>query len=86
MIFSGGSDHFSKERKHISALRLSKKDFDSDGDFHFPCEGGETQERGRMTYEQQSSNWLRVGLSVFGKYDGGNNDWLAMDGKKANGQ
>ena len=33
-----------------------------------------------MIYYQPNAPWKRVGLKVSGKYDGGNDDWLSMDG------
>ena len=40
---------------------------------------GENEERGGFKYIPPKG-WKGFGLKVFGKYDGGNNDWLAYDG------
>lgn len=64
----------------IPVFVLKPEDFDPKGDFQFPCKDGDTQERGGMTYKQPCSNWVRIGLSVSGRFDNGNDDWLGMDG------
>ena len=67
-------------KNQIPVFKLKPSDFDSRGDFEFPCSGGDIQRRGGMEYKQPSSEWVRVGLSVKGKYDNGNDDWLMMNG------
>ena len=61
-------------------LRLRTSDFDSRGDFEFPLAKGDRQVRGGLVYHQPNSNWIRVGLHVRGRYDGGNEDWIMMNG------
>ena len=38
------------------------------------------QTRGGMPYHPPTHNWVGYGLKVWGQYDNGNNDWIAMDG------
>ena len=60
-------------------LRLRTSDFDSRGDFEFPLANGDRQVRGGLIYHQPNSNWIRVGLRVRRRYDGGNDDWIMMN-------
>ena len=71
---------FYREKGLLHVLRLRTSDFDSRGDFEFPLANGDRQVRGGLVYHQPNSNWIRVGLRVRGRYDGGNDDWILMDG------
>ena len=68
------------KKKQVALFELTPDDFDSRGDIEFPTPIGEEQKRGGMVYNQPSNKWVRVGLSVLGKYDNRNNDWLMMNG------
>ena len=67
-----------KVKKRYPILKLTKKDFDEDGNFTFT--EGSVQERGGLLYYQPSAPWKRIGLNVSNKYDDGNDDWLMMNG------
>ena len=61
-------------------LSLKPSDFDDAGNFQFTSKEGELYKRGGLDYFQPSSDWVRLGLRVRGRYDSGNDDWLRMDG------
>jgi hypothetical protein len=60
-------------------LRLTEDNLDSRGDYTFTKAKKET--RGGLTYHMPGPPWKKKGLKVFGKFDNGNNDWLAKNGR-----
>ena len=79
-FFSVDSD-FQREKGLLHVLSLKKSDFDPQGDFEFPSPAGLLLTRGGLDYHQPNSNWIRVGLRVATRYDGGNDDWLKSGNK-----
>ncbi|XP_075261746.1 uncharacterized protein LOC142353397 [Convolutriloba macropyga] len=63
----------------MTILSLKKEDFDSRGDIDFPNSQGDKQLRGKLDYFQPDSDWIRVGLRCWDRYDNGNNDWVLMN-------
>ena len=43
---------------------------------------GKNEKRGGLDYIPPTQGWIGYGLKVWGKYDNGNNDWLAYNGNK----
>ena len=43
---------------------------------------GINEKRGGLDYIPPTKGWVGYGLKVWGKYDNGNNDWLAFNGNK----
>ena len=43
---------------------------------------GKNEKRGGLDYIPPTQAWIGYGLKVWGKYDNGNNDWLAYNGNK----
>ena len=43
---------------------------------------GKNEKRGGLDYIPPAQGWIGYGLKVWGKYDNGNNDWLAYNGNK----
>ncbi|XP_063728148.1 uncharacterized protein LOC134855535 [Symsagittifera roscoffensis] len=72
---------FQREKGLLHVLSLKKSDFDPQGDFEFPSPAGLLLTRGGLDYHQPNSNWIRVGLRVATRYDGGNDDWLKSGNK-----
>ena len=64
----------------VPVLQLKPEDLDPSGDNDFAFSKDTKRMRGGMDYKQPSGNWIRVGLRVKGRYDNGNNDWLARNG------
>ena len=52
----------------IPLLRLCKNDFDSRGDFDFPCPNGDVQQRGGIPYNQPGMGcqtmFIRIGTWI----------------------
>ena len=70
------------EKNILEACKLTKDMLDVKGN-RKPKEWPKSEEkRGGMTYYPPSNNWVGYGLKVLGKYDDGNNDWIAMDNNK----
>ena len=64
----------------LSGCSLSKKMFDSRGN-NKDGGWGINETRGGEPYNPPEG-WIRYGLNVVGKYDNGNDDWLAYDNGK----
>jgi hypothetical protein len=64
--------------KMSSFLYLKEDDFDTKGDIYFH---GHKLNRGGWPYIQPEKGFIRVGLKVTGRYDGGDDTWLASDAK-----
>ncbi len=64
----------------LSGCSLSKKMFDSRGN-NKDGGWGKNETRGGEPYNPPEG-WIRYGLNVVGKYDNGNDDWLAFDNRK----
>jgi hypothetical protein len=64
----------------LSGCKISPDMFDSEGN---NMDGGwaENEERGGEPYKPPEG-WIRYGLKVLGKYDKGNDDWLAHDNRQ----
>jgi len=68
------------EKNILEACKLSPDMLDQRGD-RDPSEWPKKpQERGGMPYNPPDNNWVGYGLKVLDEYDGGNNDWIAMNG------
>ena len=63
----------------MEGCKLSQNMLDSQGDRHKNWPTGEY--RGGLPY-YSPQGWIGFGLKVLGKYDNGNDDWLAYDGNK----
>ena len=63
----------------MEGCKLSQNMLDSQGDRHKNWPTGEY--RGGLPY-YSPQGWIGFGLKVLGKYDNGNDDWLACDGNK----
>jgi hypothetical protein len=74
--FGAKSSH-SKEPA-LNDLKISADMFDTRGNIDFTNLGGH-EKRGGLDY-YQPKGWKRIGLKVSKLYDGGNDDWLAMNG------
>ena len=64
----------------MSGCKLSNDMFDSRGN-NKDGGWGENEKRGGEVYIPPKG-WIRYGLKVLGKYDKGNDDWLAYDNRK----
>ena len=64
----------------INGCKLSEKMFDSRGN-NKDGGWGINETRGGEPYDPPEG-WIRYGLNVVGKYDNGNDDWLAYDNRK----
>jgi hypothetical protein len=64
----------------MSDLKITADMFDSRGNIDFSYLGNH-EKRGGMDY-YQPKKWKRIGLKVSKLYDGGNDDWLAMNGNE----
>ena len=64
----------------LSGCRLTREMFDSRGN-NKDGGWGENETRGGEPYIPPKG-WIRYGLNVLGKYDNGNDDWLAYDNRK----
>ncbi len=64
----------------MNGCKITPKMFDEKGN---NMDGGwaENEERGREPYTPPKG-WIRYGLNVLGKYDNGNDDWLAHDNRE----
>ena len=63
----------------MNACKLNQNMLDSRGNRESGW--GENEKRGGRDYIPPKG-WKGYGLKVYGKYDGGNNDWLAYNGNK----
>ena len=67
------------EKNILDSIILNPNMLDERGD-RDPSEWLDTiQERGGYPYNTPSHDWRGYGLKVLDEYDGGNNDWIAMD-------
>lgn len=64
----------------MNDLKISADMFDTRGNMDFGSLGGH-EKRGGLDY-YQPKGWKRMGLKVSKLYDGGNDDWLAMNGNR----
>jgi len=68
------------EKNILGACKLTKDMLDERGNRNPKDWPAPPQTRGGMPYHPPTHNWVGYGLRVWGQYDNGNNDWIAMDG------
>ena len=68
----------SRQEFNDDNIKFSANMLDSRGNYDF-TNHADVQIRGGMNYHQPKG-WKRFGLKVSGKFDGGNDSWLAMNG------
>ena len=73
-----GKIKYTRQEFNDNNIKFSADMLDSSGDYDFTIKA-DVQNRGGLEYHQPKG-WKRFGLKVSGKFDGGDDAWLAMNG------